>query len=49
MATTKDKYEQTIASQVGMILAVFWVFFSSLIGTVYTLYLIIQSVKFLLA
>ncbi|MDD4182180.1 MAG: hypothetical protein PHE87_11210, partial [Victivallaceae bacterium] len=28
MATTKDKYEQTIASQVGMILAVFWVFFS---------------------
>jgi hypothetical protein len=48
MATTKDKYEQTIASQVVMILAVFWVFFSSLIGTVYTLYLIIQSVKFLL-
>lgn len=49
MATTKDKYEQTIASQVGMILAVFWVFLSSFIGTIYTLYLIIQSVKLLLA
>lgn len=49
MATTSDKYEQTISSQIAMVAAVLWIFFSSMVGTIYTLYLIIQSVKSLLA